>query len=70
MDIQERLKRIDKMTKKRAKDTAELKSLLLEGKPTAADRKAADHIISQMIVRTETAWASLRALGRILNSKG
>lgn len=64
MDTDERLKRLTKLLKKNEKDITELKRLL--EKPTKSDKRAAESIVNQLVVRAETFWQSLRGLGRHL----
>ena len=68
--MEERIKRLDKMTKKQTQDIVELKKLLVESKINKATEREANAVISRMIVRVETTWQNLRGLGRIINGGG
>lgn len=67
MTLEENIKYLNKMTKKQTQDIAELKKLLVETKITKNTKREINSILNQMIVRVETTWANLRALGRTIN---
>lgn len=63
MDIEKRIKELESINKKHAKDLKNLKDEL-DGKKR--NTKIVHDTINQMIVRTETQWQDLRSLGRFL----
>lgn len=69
MNFEERIKYLNKMTKKQAGDVTELKKLLVESKLNKTTEREVNTVIGRMVVRVETTWQNLRALGRIINNK-
>lgn len=67
MDNQERAKVLDKAIRKNAEDASTLKKLV-EGEG-GKNKREAQYVINRMIVRSETIWQYLRAIGRVLDEK-
>lgn len=66
MDIEKRIKDLEDINRKHTKDLKALKDEL-DGKKK--NTKSVHDTINRMIVRTETQWQNLRALGRFLDRK-
>lgn len=67
MALEARLKELHKATKKHTTDLAGLKKLLEDG--GKKEKKEIEATLGRMIVRTETMWQNLRALGRTLKKE-